>query len=155
MENNDFTELEKLFYGVMHLHHKRAHMLMESSGLHPRQPVTLFLINNNQGLNQRELAEMLKIQPASISVVLQRLEKSGMIERRQDEQDQRITRVYITEQGKQELTVGMKALKALNDEAFANLSQQDKDNLYEILKKISGNLSVGCKEDHCKKNRQE
>lgn len=150
MEHFNFTELEHLFYSVMHLHHKRMHMLLEDSGTHPKQPMALFVINKNNGSNQREIAELLRIKPASITVMLQRMEKTGMVIRKQDENDQRIIRVYITEKGKEELALGMEVTKILNDEAFGNLSEEDKSKMCEILAVVNKNLSDRCENHNCK-----
>lgn len=147
MDYVDLSELEKMLFLTMHLRHKRIHMLMENSGLHPKQPMVLYMVNNNFGLNQRELAKMLRVRAASVTVILQRLEKSGMITRLQDEQDQRITRVYITDKGKKELEAGMEGLKVLEKETFANISEEDKNKFAQILKVINKNLMQACQEE--------
>ena len=41
------------------------------------------------------------VKPATLTVMLQRMEQAGLVERRNDTQDQRVQRVYITELGKE------------------------------------------------------
>lgn len=146
-----FSELEGLFYNIIWLHHKRVHMLLENLGVYPSQPFTLFFINKYSGLSQRELAGMLKIKPASITVMLQKMEKSNLVTRCNDEQDQRITRVYITYKGKENLEAQMKALKILSEDMFGTLSSDDITKLSEILKVINKSLSDSCGETEIKK----
>ena len=43
---------------------------------------------------------MLHLSRPSVTAMLQALEKSGAIERRSDERDQRLTRVYLTDEGR-------------------------------------------------------
>ena len=47
--------------------------------------------------------------PPTVTVSIQRLEKIGIIVRKQDEKDQRISRIYLTEEGKAIINEGMRA----------------------------------------------
>src|SRR6202167_4271651 len=49
-----------------------------------------------EGLKQSELAEMLDLQPITITRLIDRLCDSGMIERRSDPNDRRAKRLYLT-----------------------------------------------------------
>ena len=82
-----------------HLHHTRAHHLFETLGLYRGQPPVLFELWEQEGLTQKELAVRLGVTPATITKMLQRMEKAGFIQRKQDSGDQRISRVYLTEAG--------------------------------------------------------
>ncbi len=57
--------------------------------------------HHKDGLSQREIAEKLHIKPPTVNVTVQRLEKAGFLYREADEKDQRISRIYMTEKGKQ------------------------------------------------------
>jgi DNA-binding MarR family transcriptional regulator len=75
-------------------HHLRKHM--ERLGLHRGQGFALFHLWHHDGLPQREIARAMHIRPASVTNMLQRMERDGWIERRRDEADQRIVRVFVT-----------------------------------------------------------
>jgi MarR family transcriptional regulator for hemolysin len=49
-----------------------------------------------EGLKQSELAEMLDLQPITLTRLLDRLCASGLIERRPDPNDRRANRLYLT-----------------------------------------------------------
>jgi MarR family transcriptional regulator for hemolysin len=49
-----------------------------------------------EGLKQAELAEMLDLQPITLTRLLDGLEGNGLIERRADENDRRAKRLYLT-----------------------------------------------------------
>jgi MarR family transcriptional regulator for hemolysin len=49
-----------------------------------------------EGLKQTELAEMLDLQPITLTRLLDGLEHNGLIERRADETDRRAKRLYLT-----------------------------------------------------------
>ena len=74
---------------------------MQELGIYPGQIPVLGLLAYKDGLSQREIAEKLRIKPPTVNVTVQRLEKAGFLYREADEKDQRISRIYLTEKGKQ------------------------------------------------------
>lgn len=60
---------------------------------------SLALLARNEGMKQADLARNAHVRPSSVSEVLERLEKSGLIERRRDQKDRRVLRVYLTDKG--------------------------------------------------------
>src|SRR5271169_6081826 len=60
------------------------------------QWVVLARLDRFEGLKQSELAEMLDLQPISLTRLLDRLSDSGLIERRSDPNDRRAKRLYLT-----------------------------------------------------------
>ena len=58
-------------------------------------------LSQSGGLSQIELSRRLHVRPPTVAVMLQRMEKADLICRRQDERDQRVTRVYLTEKGRE------------------------------------------------------
>jgi DNA-binding MarR family transcriptional regulator len=54
------------------------------------------IISYQPGLNQKELAQQMRMTPAAISTALKHLEGRGSIERRPDTQDARIMRIYLS-----------------------------------------------------------
>jgi DNA-binding MarR family transcriptional regulator len=57
----------------------------------------------NNGSSQRELAEHMHIEPPTLVRHLDKLAHEGLVERRRDEHDRRVTRVYITTAGRRRL----------------------------------------------------
>ena len=53
-------------------------------------------LDRQEGLKQSELAEMLELQPISLTRLLDRLGDSGLIERRPDLHDRRAKRLFLT-----------------------------------------------------------
>ena len=79
------------------LHHMAFRAVLPENGLPPAQAGALRVIIRHPGLSQRELADKLHIQRATATVMLQKMEKAGFIDRRPDKEDQRISRIYPTE----------------------------------------------------------
>lgn len=57
------------------------------------------LLELHPGVSQRELADLAKLKPASLTEAIERLERDGLIQRQRDQQDRRVIRVQLTKQG--------------------------------------------------------
>jgi MarR family transcriptional regulator for hemolysin len=65
-------------------------------GISRAQWAVLVRIDRNEGLKQTELADILDLQPISLTRLLDRLAENGLIERRADPNDRRANRLYLT-----------------------------------------------------------
>jgi MarR family transcriptional regulator for hemolysin len=64
-------------------------------GISRAQWAVLTRIDRNEGLKQSELADMLDLQPITLTRLLDRLAHNGLIERRADPNDRRANRLYL------------------------------------------------------------
>jgi MarR family transcriptional regulator for hemolysin len=69
-------------------------------GMTRAQWAVLARLEHNEGLKQSELAEMLDLQPITLTRLVDRLCASGLIERRADPGDRRVKRLYLTPQAR-------------------------------------------------------
>jgi len=65
-------------------------------GISRAQWAVLIRIERTEGLKQSELAELLDLQPISLTRLLDRLADNGLIERRADPNDRRANRLFLT-----------------------------------------------------------
>lgn len=73
---------------------------IEQYDLTPPQFALLAFLWQQDGLTQVELSEKGQIDRSTIGGLIDRLERNGLLERRQHPQDRRAYRIYLTEQGK-------------------------------------------------------
>ena len=64
-------------------------------GISRAQWAVLVRIGRHEGLKQTELADILDLQPISLTRLLDRLAENGLIERRADPNDRRANRLYL------------------------------------------------------------
>lgn len=128
------------FLNVSRMHYHRTHILLSEIGIYHGQPPLLFILDNKDGLSQRELADILKTAPSTINVMLKRMEKSGILVRRKDLEDQRVSRVYLTDEGREVAEKARESIKALSEECFHDFSLEEKETLKLLLKKMGNNL---------------
>jgi MarR family transcriptional regulator, transcriptional regulator for hemolysin len=69
-------------------------------GMTRAQWAVLARLEYNEGLKQSELAEMLDLQPITLTRLVDRLCASGLIERRADPDDRRVKRLFLTPQAR-------------------------------------------------------
>lgn len=68
-------------------------------GLFSGQQEIILLLKNNGGLTVGQVAESIGVSPATVSVSIKRMEKTGFVEKKADENDARITKLFLTEKG--------------------------------------------------------
>ncbi len=136
----DTGSIDFLLAQVCRLHRARAHTLLEQLGLYHGQPPLLFALWEQEGLSHTELAERLHIQPATITKMVQRMEKAGFVERRPDPADQRVSRVYLTAAGYDVKAQVQGVWRRLEDETFAGIPQQEREVLRGFLLQMRENL---------------
>ena len=93
-------DLQNLFIRLTHLYFKKAFALVKDTGIHPNQVPLIGLVYCREGISQKEISQALRISPPTVAVSIKRLEKAGIIERRADGKDQRLSRIFLTEKGR-------------------------------------------------------
>jgi DNA-binding MarR family transcriptional regulator len=94
------------------------------------------------GMSQRELADALHIQRATATVMLQKMEKSGYIDRRPDQDDQRIYRIYPTEAAKVLDEESKKAVDNYFSACFRDFTPEELQKLDAVLTKLGKNIQA-------------
>lgn len=142
MDKINRDSLYFVFLEILKLHHYRTHILLDEIGIYPGQPPMLFILSKKDGRSQKELADILNIKPATITVMLRRMEKAELVERRQDNEDQRISRVYLTEKGRKICNKAHEIMQDLEKECFDNFTEEEKVILRRLLMQMRDNLRI-------------
>lgn len=109
-------------------------------GLTHEQSFALGFLVQFPGSIQRDIAAMTRTSAASVSSLLQGLEKRGLIERRADGESARIKRVYATAEGA-ELISGFDVAMASTEETILGpLSTAERATLHSLLTKVTAVL---------------
>ena len=143
-----------LFHALM-----RAHFNAQMAGLSRRglpnlgSPKIIFALLDlsDRGApapSQKELADMLRISPATIANSLRSLERSGFVTRLADERDSRRNLIFITEKGRQSVLTVREVFDSVDDYMFHGFSQAERDQVYELHQRMLDNLyQIGGKDD--------
>jgi DNA-binding MarR family transcriptional regulator len=143
MQDNGFDSarsLDQTFSKAVHLYRQRSRELLHDLGLHRGQPRILYLLWKTDGMKQKEIAEALQLQPATVTRMLQRMDKSGFVEKRQDQIDMRVSRIHLTKQGRDIRSKVRGITSRLQDEAFEGFSETEMVLMYRFLQQMNENL---------------
>lgn len=129
-----------LLVQICRAHRNKAHELLSRIDLYPGQEFLLINLRSHDGLTHTEIAENLCVQPATLSKMLDRLVKTGLVQRKMDPDDQRVSRVYLTEKGRDLLQPIEEVWDELEKVSFANLTLEERLLLRRILLQVYENL---------------
>lgn len=110
--------------------------------LHPGQLPLLETLLHQPDSTQKELAETLRITPASVAQSVARLQRAGLLEKRVDAHNRRCNRLRATPAGERAARAYRQSFDQVNDETFGGLTQEEQVVLSGLLKKILAGLGV-------------
>lgn len=116
------------------LMHATGHFLHRRGRQGGGQEGILAILAEKGQMSQKELQDILRIQPGSISEILSKLEMKGLIIRQKDEDDRRKSIVQLTDEGRSVLEKGNPRM----DETalFEVLNAEEQAELKRLLKKL-------------------
>ncbi len=121
------------FFKAMRLHRQLMFRTMSERDIFPGQAGCLWVISNHDGIPQRDLAQRLHVARPTITVMLQKMEASGLIARQPDEDDQRLTRIYLTDAGRRLQDEMDLAMASFINASFGKMSAGDLEEFDRLL----------------------
>jgi DNA-binding MarR family transcriptional regulator len=94
---SDKPDIITLLHDLAHQVRLEADRRASAYGMTRAQWVILIRLQRQPGLSQKELAEILEVEPITVVRLIDRLERNGMVERRDDPDDRRIWRLHLRE----------------------------------------------------------
>ncbi len=110
-------------------------------GLHrrplPREIIlSLILDREEDGVHQKDLTEVLKINPSSVSESVNKLEESGYLHRTTDPDDHRATLLVLTDLGRARALEIKDQRKERMNMIFGKLTEEEKQQLLTLLNRM-------------------
>jgi DNA-binding MarR family transcriptional regulator len=102
----------RIWFRVMRLHNRALSVMshrLRDLGLSIAQFDLLSTLTENEGLSQSEVAARLYVTKGNVSGLVDRLEQSGLVERRAIAGDRRSFALHLTEEGRRLAGAGLKA----------------------------------------------
>ena len=100
----------------------------------------LRVLQENDGMSSRELADRMGIRPASLTEMLNRLEADGILTRQPDPADQRRNRIFIQEKG-YVLLKKMKAVRQTEREHInKSMTLEEQEEFVALCEKLTKSL---------------
>ena len=100
----------------------------------------LFKLSLRPGLRQVEIADMLDIEPITLTRILDRLQEAGLIERSPDPADRRAWRLHVTAKAEPLVEKLRRIAGDLTAEAFAGIGSEDIETVRRTLARVRDNV---------------
>ena len=121
---------------------RRLRAAHTAHNLKPRQFQILVLLHDHGGLAQRELMTEMDIDPSILVTLLNPLEADGLVSRERDPADRRRHLVTLTRAGERALTSASRAQKETEDQLFASLDDEQREQLGALLIALRDGLAA-------------
>ena len=103
--------------------------------------ILIFLLHNEDKIvNQRDIENFLSLSNPTIAGNLLRLEKKGFIIRKISSKDKRYKEIYLTDKSRELKDIIFKYIRDNDNKMFSNMSEEEKENLKNIITKILNNI---------------
>jgi DNA-binding MarR family transcriptional regulator len=116
------------------------HELLDELGLYRGQPSTLRALWASDGVTHSALAHSLNKSPATITKTVKRMERAGFVERKPDPRDERLSRVYLTDAGRDVQAAVEEVWRSFEEQAFAGFSEEEMAALRSMLQRVCHNI---------------
>ena len=112
-----------------------------SLGLTRSQWWVLTYVYRDQGLTQSELADHLEVGKVALGNLIDRLEAKGWVERRLDQKDRRIKRIFLTKDVMPIIEAMREPAQDLYETIVSGMTKKQQETLVDLLLKVRRNLS--------------
>ena len=120
---------------------KKVMAILKPLGLSAGQPKVLDHLRYHDGVSQKEIAHACHIEPASLTSILNRMEKQDMIKRKTLNGNRRSYHIFLTEYGKTLSKSIEEAFLSLEQEVFSGISDEEKEQFLNTFEKLYENIT--------------
>ncbi len=135
MIENDLLEL---YTDIARQHMTYVEQRVSAFGLHAGQAAVIAALGENGPCTQKELTRLRHVSAPTISVMIARMEREGLVER--TESEERFGRISLTVKGRMMNDALMRDRMGEPDRIFSGLSSGERQTAEKIFRTISQNL---------------
>ncbi len=125
-------------------HRARAASLLADIGLFPGQEILLMKIAEKDGESQKSLCDSIGLDHSTVAKSLHRLEHQGLIHRHKCSVDGRVTKVFLTDSGRDATSAVSRVWAELEKLTIADLSPEEQAQFVAIAGKIVPHMEKAC-----------
>lgn len=130
----------KMLMRLTRLHMRYMRQELEALELYPGQPQLLMALREHENASQRELAKILEVSPATLTVMLRRMDSKRLIERLNDPQDMRLTRLRLTQGGREKLAQLDDIIKRAGEQLDGLFTKEELDIARQMMERVCERL---------------
>ena len=131
-------------FEVMHIYRRllqRGSQAMERMNIGVGQVPILKLLSENETMTQRQIAEEIRVTPATIYGTMKRMEKAGLIHRETNEKDGRVNCISLTDDGRAKMIEAKVAIDQSHSEMLTGFNEEELCMLLNFVRRMGENLT--------------
>lgn len=132
-EHNELSQVIIEFYDKIS---SWEHEVVKKSGLSPAQMHAIEVIGHHEKLRMKELAEKMGITTGTLTVMIDRLEKNGLVARQPHPTDRRSYVIVLTERGDEHFEEHNQMHNLLTTELTSSFDESETDALKSYLERL-------------------
>ncbi|ADI04633.1 MarR family transcriptional regulator [Streptomyces bingchenggensis BCW-1] len=133
--------MSEAIFRAARVHRIMAGSLLRETGLYPGQELLMMQLWERGEQRQADLIKTLGLDPSTVTKMLQRLEQSGFVTRRQSSTDRRAVVVDTTRAGQALRDRVLQAWRDLEEVTAHGLTDEEYDQAMYLLARIEANLT--------------
>lgn len=123
-------------------HRARSGTHLARIGLHPGQESVLKALSEEDGRTMSNLAQVLGVQPPTVTKMISRMAAQGLLKRVASQSDGRLARVHLTDEGRARIDEIDRIWTRIEREALAGFDDKDRKRLRKLLREVERNLTL-------------
>jgi MarR family transcriptional regulator, organic hydroperoxide resistance regulator len=129
---------------VCRAHRANVREFLLEVGLHVGQEMVLIELWEQDGLRGGELAERQGVEQPTITKMVRRLERCGLVTRSRDSEDARCFRVYLTDEGRALEASVARCSEKIEEKMLRSMSAGERRSFHRLLTTVRANLDRDC-----------
>ena len=125
-----------VWFGLSRMYNQlgMAHDITTSLGF------VLLNIHTEGGTPATKIAPLMGMESRSLTRMLKSMEEKGLIYKKQDANDRRSVRIYLTEEGKRRKEISRKTVRGFNEKLRNIIPQKDLDTFFRVMTTVNQNI---------------
>lgn len=135
-------QFHKLLICASSLHCARRRRQFYELNLSDGQPKVLVNLLIMEGAIQKELAQRCRVKSATMTVLLRKMERDGLIFKKKEfiSGGKRAYKIFLTEKGREMAEKSNRIIEKLEEECFFGFSEEEKEKFIELFSRVTKNL---------------
>jgi DNA-binding MarR family transcriptional regulator len=126
---------------ICRAHRNQVAAALDAISVYVGQDHVVYRLAVDEGITQAQLAEALCVDASTVTKTLIRLERDGVVERRDDAEDARVSRVYLAPKGRALVKPVVAIWNRAEERLMKGLSKAERALLRRLLRQVLANLS--------------
>lgn len=136
---DNFVKSVKKLYLLMNKHIERE---LKAYGLARSQFQVIYFTNKAGEITQKELLQIMQVEPATLTVIIDGLAKKGLLKRSENKKDKRSNVIKLTRRGENVQKKVPSLHEIIEEKMFQTISKSDQKIVMRLISEISHNLET-------------